>query len=50
MASGARERKMVSKGVANEPVARAALLGTQKRPVFRLSELFEEYVGWSGTS
>src|SRR5262249_53099113 len=27
----------------NDTVARAALLGTEKRPAFRLSKLFEEY-------
>jgi hypothetical protein len=38
-----RLEALVTRGVANEPVARAALLGTEKRPVFRLSKLFEEY-------
>jgi integrase len=32
-----------TRGVANDAVARAALLGTEKRPVFHVSKLFEEY-------
>jgi integrase len=38
-----RLETLVARGVANDSVARAALLGTEKRPVFRLSKLFEEY-------
>lgn len=38
-----RLEALVAKGVANDPSARAALLGTEKRPVFRLSKLFNEY-------
>jgi integrase len=38
-----RLESLVARGVANDPIARAALLGTQKRPVFRLSKLFVEY-------
>lgn len=38
-----RLEALVAKGAANEPAARAALLGTEKRPAFRLSRLFEEY-------
>jgi len=38
-----RLEALIAKGVAEQPTARAALLGTQKRPVFPLSRLFEEY-------
>jgi len=38
-----RLETLVARGVANDPVARAALLGTEKRPVCRLSKLFDEY-------
>lgn len=38
-----RLEALVSKGVADDPIARAAVLGTEKRPTFRLSKLFEEY-------
>lgn len=38
-----RLETLVEKGVANDPRARAAVLGTEKRPVFPLSNLFEEY-------
>jgi len=38
-----RLEALVTRGVANDPVARAALLGTEKRPALRLSKLFEEY-------
>jgi integrase len=38
-----RLETLVARGVANDPVARAALLGTEKRPAFHLSKLFEEY-------
>jgi integrase len=34
---------LVGKGVADQPVARAAALGTEKRPIPRLSKLFEEF-------
>jgi integrase len=40
-----RLETLVSKGVANDAGARAALLGTENRPVFQLSKLFEEYEG-----
>lgn len=38
-----RLETLVAKGVANDPGARAALLGTATRPVFKLSRLFPEY-------
>ncbi len=38
-----RLEALVAKGVANDADARAALLGTRKRPSFRLSKLFVEY-------
>ena len=38
-----RLETLVARGVANEPLARTALLGTAKRPVCSLSKLFEEY-------
>ncbi len=38
-----RLEALVAKGIANEPGARAAVLGTEKRPVFLLSKVFEEY-------
>jgi hypothetical protein len=38
-----RLEALVTKGLANDEVARAALLGTRKRPAFMLSKLFEEY-------
>jgi hypothetical protein len=38
-----RLETLVAKGAANDPGARAALLGTEKRPVFHLSKLFDEY-------
>jgi hypothetical protein len=38
-----RLEALVAKGLANDPGARAALLGTEKRPAFLLSGLFEEY-------
>lgn len=38
-----RLETLVARGVASDPVARAAVLGTQKRPVFPLSKLFDEY-------
>lgn len=38
-----RLETLVARGAANDPVARAALLGTEKRPVCRLSKLFEEF-------
>jgi integrase len=38
-----RLEALVAKGVANDPNARAALLGTEKRPVFMLSKLFKEF-------
>lgn len=34
---------LVTKGETTDPVSRAALLGTEKRPAFLLSRLFEEY-------
>jgi hypothetical protein len=38
-----RLEALVEKGLVNDAGARTALLGTQKRPVFKLSALFEEY-------
>jgi hypothetical protein len=38
-----RVEALVAKGLANDAGARAALLGTEKRPAFMLSKLFEEY-------
>lgn len=38
-----RLEALVAKGVAQDPIARTALLGTEKRPSFSLSRLFEEY-------
>lgn len=38
-----RLEALVSRGVTNDPTARAALLGAEKRPVFRVSKIFEEY-------
>lgn len=38
-----RLEALVAKGVAQDPAARTALLGTEKRPSFSLSRLFEEY-------
>ncbi|HEX3861124.1 MAG TPA: tyrosine-type recombinase/integrase [Stellaceae bacterium] len=38
-----RLEMLVVKGLTNDPTARAALLGTEKRPAFDLSRLFEEY-------
>src|SRR6202011_2745384 len=38
-----RLEALVSRGVANDPVARAAVLGTEKRPAFRVSKLFDEF-------
>jgi integrase len=38
-----RIETLVTRGIANDPIARAALLGTEKRPVLRLSKLFDEY-------
>lgn len=38
-----RLEKLVGKGVADQPVARAAALGTEKRPIPMLSKLFEEF-------
>src|SRR5262249_17800739 len=38
-----RLEALVANGVANDPRARAALLGTEKRPAFKLSKLFVEY-------
>jgi integrase len=38
-----RIEALVAKGGANDVRATAALLGTQKRPPFKLSKLFEEY-------
>jgi integrase len=38
-----RLEALVSNGVANDAGARAALLGTERRPVFMLSKLFDEY-------
>ena len=39
----ARLEALVTKGVANDPGARAALLGTEKRPVIMLSKLQAEH-------
>ena len=38
-----RLEALVTNGLTNDAGARAALLGTQKRPLFKLSALFEEY-------
>jgi len=38
-----RLEALVARGVANDAGARAALLGTEKRPVPRVSKVFEEY-------
>jgi hypothetical protein len=38
-----RLEALFSGGMANEPVARAALLGTEKKPALKVSELFHEY-------
>jgi hypothetical protein len=38
-----RLEALVAKGVEHDPRACAALLGAEKRPVFRLSKLFDEY-------
>jgi site-specific recombinase XerD len=38
-----RLEALVAKGVVNDASARAALLGTEKRPVFMLSKLFKEF-------
>lgn len=38
-----RLEALVASGLANDPGARAALLGTEKRPAFKLSRLFDEY-------
>jgi len=38
-----RVETLVARGATNDAVARAALLGTVKRPAFALSKLFEEY-------
>jgi integrase len=38
-----RLETLVARGASNDAVARAALLGTVKRPAFPLSKLFEEY-------
>jgi hypothetical protein len=38
-----RLETLVGKGVADQPVARAAALGTEKRPIPRLSRLFNEF-------
>ncbi len=38
-----RLEALVAKGMANDPSARAALLGTEKRPSFKLSRLFTEF-------
>jgi integrase len=38
-----RLEALVTHGVTKDATARAALLGTEKRPVFHLSKLFEEY-------
>jgi integrase len=38
-----RLEALVTRGLVNDAGARAALLGTQKRPAFMLSKLFEEY-------
>jgi integrase len=40
-----RLETLVSRGIVKDPSARAALLGTEKRPVVRLSKLFDEYEG-----
>jgi hypothetical protein len=38
-----RLETLVARGATSDAVARAALLGTVKRPAFLLSKLFEEY-------
>ena len=38
-----RLEALVTKGVVDDPAARAALLGTEKRSAFLVSKLFEEY-------
>ena len=38
-----RLETLVGKGLTQDSTSRAALLGTEKRPVFSLSKLFEEY-------
>jgi integrase len=38
-----RLEALVAKGLANDAGARAALLGTKKRPAFMVSKLFDEY-------
>jgi integrase len=38
-----RLEALVRKGVADQPVAAAAVLGTEKRPIPKLSDLFEEF-------
>ena len=38
-----RLEALVAKGVKEDTNARSAMLGTEKRPAFRLSKLFEEY-------
>jgi integrase len=38
-----RLEAIVANGLVNDPGARVALLGTEKRPAFKLSRLFEEY-------
>ena len=38
-----RLEALVAKGLAQDPIARTALLGTEKRPSFSLSRLFDEY-------
>jgi integrase len=38
-----RLETLVAKGLVNDAGARAALLGTEKRPAFMLSKLFDEY-------
>ena len=38
-----RLETLIGKGVADQPVARAAALGTEKRPIPMLSNLFEEF-------
>ena len=38
-----RSEALVARGLTYDSVARAALLGTVKRPAFPLSKLFEEY-------
>jgi hypothetical protein len=38
-----RLETLVARGATNDAAARAALLGTVKRPAFPLSKLFEEY-------